>query len=69
MKRGWIMALAVALSACGEQKAETSIFDDAVIVKICADGSRIFRLNDGRFIAGGWGQRLVEDPQTVCAPK
>ena len=38
-------------------------WDGAVIVRICRDGSRVFRLRDGRTVAGSYE---VENVETVC---
>jgi hypothetical protein len=64
-----LTALAAVLTACSEQPPTPSIYDGAVVVKICMDGSHIYRLKDGRYIEGGLGAREVENPATVCAAK
>lgn len=69
MKWGAIAICALLLVGCSASDPEPSVTDGAVIVKICIDGSRIFRLRDGRFMAGGWGGTLVDNPETVCAAK
>jgi uncharacterized lipoprotein YmbA len=69
MKFGLALICALTLAGCGASEPEPSVYDGAVVVKICADGSRIFRLQDGRFVAGGWGAHLVDNPETVCAQK
>lgn len=64
------------LASCGDSEQEQKAKDDfnnkwenAVIVRICFDGTRIYRLPDGKFytyVAFG-GSSLVDDPTTVCA--
>lgn len=44
-------------------------YDRAVVIKICRDGSRIFRMQDGEFRTlrpGAFRGFKVENPETVC---
>jgi hypothetical protein len=69
MKLAMAVLFALMLAGCGSSEPEPSVYDGAVVVKICVDGTRIYRLRDGRFVTGGWGASLVENAETVCAQK
>jgi hypothetical protein len=62
-----IAALYFGPAACSQQKtSETQVpdkFDNAVLLKICSDGTRVLRLTDGSVEADGY---RVEDFRTVC---
>lgn len=63
-----IVLISSLLCSCGNQ-SEPSVYDGAIVVKICMDGSHIYRLKDGRFWEGGLGSREVENAETVCATR
>jgi hypothetical protein len=72
MKRLWLLlSAALLLVGCSDPEADAlrAKWDGAVIVKICVDGTRIYRLHDGRYFSGGIGSNEVENPGTVCASK
>ena len=56
---------ALALSACGPSETQKR-WDGAVVVKICRDGTFIYRLKDGQYRITGLASAVVEDPRTVC---
>lgn len=56
------------LTACGEtpeEKAHREYHAAAVVVKICRDGTYIWKYPDGKYRTGGMGHP-VENPSTVC---
>lgn len=53
------------LTACEPSETE-KYWAGTVVVRICRDGTNIYRLPDGRFFTGGY-PRLVERPETVCS--
>lgn len=67
MKTIFVMLAFLFLAACGETESEKA-WHGAMLVRICQDGTYIYRLKDGRFFTGGMGYR-VEDPTTVCVMK
>lgn len=56
----------VLLAGCEADDRIHAKWDGAVTVKICADGTHIYRLRDGTYNAGGFVDP-VENPNTVCA--
>jgi len=36
------------------------LFEGAVVVRVCRDGTRIYRLTDHRIVIGGWAE--IPDP-------
>lgn len=38
----------------------------AVLVRVCKDGTRVYRLRDGEHWTGGSGSSLVDNPATIC---
>lgn len=67
----WIVILSFGalLSSCSQEPAPPSVYDGAKLVKICTDGTRIYKLIDGRFVAGGWGIDFLDNPETICAAR
>jgi hypothetical protein len=48
------------------REARQALWADAKAVRICVDGTYIYKLNDGTYRAvTGWGQYLVDGPE-VC---
>lgn len=59
---------AFALGSCefeGERKLREK-WDGAVVVKICRDGTRIYRLQSGELVTGGLVPGTVENAETIC---
>jgi len=55
--------LALLLTSCGEDPPNPS--DGATLLRVCRDGTRIWRYRDGSIHAGPWGHH-VEDADSVC---
>jgi hypothetical protein len=66
-----IVLTGLILSSCSDPNAalKSQRIQGAIIVRICADGTFIYRLRDGSFVTGGWGEQPVESPETVCQSK
>ena len=47
------------------KEAWSAAWDNAVVVKICRDGTYIYRLNNGHYYTGGFPRR-IENIDTVC---
>jgi hypothetical protein len=59
--------LVALLVLCGCERQTTELerqWEGATILRVCRDGTHIFRLRDGT-ARNGWN-RLVENPDTVC---
>lgn len=70
MKTIMLVGLALFLSGCGdspEEIARKEYWNSGRLVKICRDGTRIYRMKDGRYFTGGLFPNLIEFPETVCA--
>jgi hypothetical protein len=72
MSRICVAHIAVAtlllLAACDNPKLEAAIKaeEGRVLVKVCRDGTYVWRRRDGSHYVGGLGGGNVEDPNTVC---
>jgi hypothetical protein len=67
-----IVGLCLLLAGCEDDKLaehrarREAMWEGATVVRICVDGTRIYRMHDGRFIARkGWAESPVEGPE-VC---
>lgn len=52
-----------------EIEEQQRLWDGAVVLRICRDGTRIFRLHDGRVVVGGWMQTPDpgRTPEEICS--
>lgn len=65
-----VCTLFALLSGCGESaeyERLRTMWDGAVVVRICRSGTYIFRLKDGQFRTGGIASQPVENPENVCS--
>ena len=63
----WVL-LALLLTGCEDEHSRKldEQWRGAVLVKVCRDGTHIYRLSDGKHRTGGLGASWVENPETVC---
>lgn len=61
----WFAVLFV-VEQSAKWRAADRVWHGAVVVKICHDGTRIYRLSDGRLVTGGLGASEVSSPD-VCS--
>ena len=56
------------LTGCEDERSRKlqDRWDGAVLVRVCRDGTHIFRLNDGTHRTGGLSASPVENPEKVC---
>lgn len=54
-------------STIDDKRKHEEFWRGSSVVRICRDGTRIFKLKDGRYVTGVSYPQLVEDPDTVCA--
>jgi hypothetical protein len=69
MKPLLALTLLALLTGCEDyerQRKLEEMWAKAVLVKVCIDGTRIYRLEGGLYVTGGWGTAIVENPETVC---
>ena len=60
--------LAMLLAGCDDERSRklNEQWDGAVLVKVCRDGTYVYRLSDGEHRTGGLAAAYVDDPETVC---
>lgn len=68
-----ILCVAMAVLSGCQTEAERAATDaaqelwrGAVVVKICRNGTHVYRLRDGRHFTGGLFNQSVDNPETVC---
>jgi hypothetical protein len=75
MKPFLAIALLMLLTGCEDEEAKRVRLvaeeqaRQIVLVKVCIDGTHVFRHHDGRYFTGGLFPTRVENPQTVCQGK
>lgn len=70
MNRLILCAAVLLLAGCHKDKEtaeEKKWRADTRLIKICRDGSHIFRMPDGTYRTGGLFSSRVENPETVCS--
>lgn len=61
-----VLAALLLLTGCGDSAVTPGRWEGAVVVRICRDGSYIFRLRDGAYVDAY--AHPIEDPEKVCGP-
>lgn len=67
--RAIVLLAPLLIVGCGDSAADKAMEQELrgrVIVKVCRDGSRVFRAPDGHHYVGGLGGARVDNPETVC---
>jgi hypothetical protein len=64
----WLVVAAL-LAGCSDDERARKLDEQwkgAVLVKVCRDGTYVYRLSDGKHRTGGLAAAYVDNPETVC---